>query len=681
MERLRLTVMVATVLVALGMVAAGAQAGTITASALTAETDIVNVGGTVIAAQNFGGTGNVTVNGIAHINSNSGYAPINFSGGYGDPIGLSGSLFTLIDGLAGTANANEPGNLTVGGLTPGKGYLFQAYWVVKDNHATRKMNVTVEGDSLSNIAGNPSSGGAVLISYNFTAGDDTFNGSFTGTGGDENGWICGFSLQSTEPPPPPPPVGGHVAARHWVGDDYAGSGNWANRNAAFSDAAPDPTSEGNRNNLPVDGVSVNAHDSVFFNANDDGNLNTGASFEVSGTGSVPSGGTNPTSGARAISFTNVFQTRDGVGGRGGPHWANSGLFGNERPGGNRGDWGLTYEGADAQGFQSDTEIRESGGSFNDNQPHIVTYTIDNNGVATLWVDGQKRITGTANYIAGGAGRTLETGDSGFSIGASTGAGLNNGDSGFIHGDMVEGRIDSFESVGAAASGNLNEAQTVVLHNHLSSKYGAAMLANDFYAGDTGANGDYDHGVFGIAGVGADRLDFSDDSWLTSLGSSGLSLAELNESLANGEAVMAGHADFIGSTVPATSLVTTDLPPGVASRVERTWFVQETGDVDFTMTFDLADMGLTVPGGSGFVLLTADSPGLNFTAAALTAAAAGDEITFDLTGYDLPANGAGYVTLGIAGQPGAEIPEPATMAALALAVCGLGGYVRKRKQRA
>ena len=200
------------VLLAVGLfLALGAQAvaaGTITSSSLTTETDIVNTGQALIAAQAFGGQGAATVNGITHVNSNSGYTPINFSGPYGDPIGFSGDLFKLIDGIAGTTDANEPASLTVGGLTPGEDYLFQTYWIVKENFATRKMNVNLEGDTAT-ISANPNQNEAVLISYDFTAADGTFNGTFDGSDGvgtGTNGWLCGYSLQAKDPPPPPPPT-------------------------------------------------------------------------------------------------------------------------------------------------------------------------------------------------------------------------------------------------------------------------------------------------------------------------------------------------------------------------------------------------------------------------------------------------------------------------------------------
>lgn len=137
--------------------------------------------------------------------------------------------------------------------------------------------------------------------------------------------------------------------------------------------------------------------------------------------------------------------------------------------------------------------------------------------------------------------------------------------------MIEVRIDSFESVGAAASGNLNQGQTVVLHNHLASKYGTGLLANNVYAGNTPANGNYDNGVFGIARVAGEAVSFGDDAWLTSLRSSGLTVRELSGSMADNEAVLAGHGDFIGSSVPFSSLVTADLPAGIDQRLARVWF--------------------------------------------------------------------------------------------------------------
>ena len=45
--------------------------------------------------------------------------------------------------------------MALGGLTPGEDYLFQTYWIVKNSFSTRKMNIALEGDSLSNIAANP----------------------------------------------------------------------------------------------------------------------------------------------------------------------------------------------------------------------------------------------------------------------------------------------------------------------------------------------------------------------------------------------------------------------------------------------------------------------------------------------------------------------------------------------
>jgi len=178
------------------------NAGTITVGVLDEEIDIVNTGLTLIEASNFGGTGVATVNGITHANSNSTYGPVNFSGAFGDPNPgvFTGDFFTLIDGIAGTDEANEPGTLSVAGLTIGQAYLFQSYWLVKNNFGTRTLDVTFEGsDSQTGIAANPNTSEAVLISYQWTALDDTLNVSFA-SGDPNNVWSQGFSLQEVPEP-------------------------------------------------------------------------------------------------------------------------------------------------------------------------------------------------------------------------------------------------------------------------------------------------------------------------------------------------------------------------------------------------------------------------------------------------------------------------------------------------
>ena len=80
--------------------------------------------------------------------------PASFSGAWGDPDGttFTGDMFTLLDGIAGS-DTGAPSTVTISGLTPGETYLFQAYWLVKDNFGTRTMEVNLEGDT-ANISAN-----------------------------------------------------------------------------------------------------------------------------------------------------------------------------------------------------------------------------------------------------------------------------------------------------------------------------------------------------------------------------------------------------------------------------------------------------------------------------------------------------------------------------------------------
>ncbi len=446
-------------------------------------------------------------------------------------------------------------------------------------------------------------------------------------------------------------------AGHYVGADYAGAGTWNNRNPVFNDATPVPIG-GNFNTTPGAGPTINGQSTVSFNAFGDSNLNTGGAFGVAGSTAVTAGGLNPTSGARGITLTSVFQTVGGVGGRTGAFWQYSGLIGNEQPGGGRGDWSLSYTGNQGAAFQSNTQILTSSTNYNDNNAHILSYSIAaSNGATQLWYDGQLQTTGTADFIAANGTNTLDTGTaSNFSLGVSTGANLgSNGDNGFIHGNMAEARIDSFAAPSSGPSASLSNAEVVALHNHLSGKYATTMLANDFYAGDAPAI-NFDHGIVGIVGINGTKLASTDDRWLTSLNSSGLTLNEVGGSIADNEGVFAGHNEFIGTSVPTTTIV--------GGRTARIWFVDETGQVDFSMTFDLGDLGVSFAS-TPSLLFSLD--GVNFNPLAIAPTVVGDQVTFDLSSFT---GGDGFFALGAA-----AVPEPASASMLLL---GAAALLRRRR---
>lgn len=202
-------------LIALSSIGHTAMAATVTATNLLNETSIIN-SGTLISAVNLGATqggtptADATVNGILHkvasaANNGNGADLIpeltinsNFDGQYRNGANpFAGDLKNLIGGIAGTG-APGPLTLDIAGLIAGEHYLFQAYWESGTNN-NQTATATIEGDSLAGISGVSTQ----LISYEFTAADDTLNFELLKTSGNENIWLSGYSLQQVSVIPEP----------------------------------------------------------------------------------------------------------------------------------------------------------------------------------------------------------------------------------------------------------------------------------------------------------------------------------------------------------------------------------------------------------------------------------------------------------------------------------------------
>jgi hypothetical protein len=125
---------------------------------------------------------------------------------------------------------------------------------------------------------------------------------------------------------------------------------------------------------------------------------------------------------------------------------------------------------------------------------------------------------------------------------------------------------------------LNTAQRQIVENYLSSKYNSTLASGDFYAGDTGANGEHD---FDLAGIG-----FNGGSSHLLANSAGVILSPSAGTIdTNGEFVLAGHNGV------ANSAVTTNLGTGgVVQRWNRTWYIDRTPatGIDANIAFDFSE---------------------------------------------------------------------------------------------
>ncbi|MDZ7620679.1 MAG: PEP-CTERM sorting domain-containing protein, partial [Patescibacteria group bacterium] len=194
---------------------------------------------------------------------------------------------------------------------------------------------------------------------------------------------------------------------------------------------------------------------------------------------------------------------------------------------------------------------------------------------------------------------------------------------------------------------LNTAELRILENSLGAKYGIDLPANDYYAGDTAAKGNYDLSMIGVGRADASNLVFR-------AGTDGFGIVSYD--LQDGNWLLAGHKSL------ANDWVLDDLPTDGTARWERVWYLDETGDLaSATFAFSFADAGLPEPdSGQPLGLLYSPTNDFEFSIIAQNPEVVDGLVLFDLTGAQIQD---GYYTLGI-------IPEPSTLVLTMLALVAL-----------
>ena len=147
---------------------------------------------------------------------------------------------------------------------------------------------------------------------------------------------------------------------------------------------------------------------------------------------------------------------------------------------------------------------------------------------------------------------------------------------YLNGDLAEVIIIDRE---------VNDVERIIIENYLAAKYGIALAANDLYDEDEPGNGNFDKEVAGIGRLNASNIQSdAQGSGIVRI----LAPTDLNDD----EFLFWGHNN---GTQQASE--TSDVPPGVQARFDRTWRVSEVnsaggavdvGDID--IRWNLSGLG-------------------------------------------------------------------------------------------
>jgi hypothetical protein len=205
---------------------------------------------------------------------------------------------------------------------------------------------------------------------------------------------------------------------------------------------------------------------------------------------------------------------------------------------------------------------------------------------------------------------------------------------------------------------LNAAEEIVVNNYLAAKYNVTLAANDFYTGDTPANGDYD---FEMGGIGqsavSGKYTAGDNTSVSSTVTGGLAIVEGANAFGDGEYLMAAHQT--GSNYMNFTDIGGMSAGPLVGRWNRIWYFDWThsaGAESADLTFDMSDggMGVITPSAplSNYKLLYRTGTSGAWTEVMNATSITGDRIFFDEVPHT---TGDGYYTIGTLNNTVSPLP--------------------------
>jgi hypothetical protein len=284
-----------------------------------------------------------------------------------------------------------------------------------------------------------------------------------------------------------------------------------------------------------------------------------------------------------------------------------GLISKRKPGGSIRSWSLFQIGSNLYGDASSTRV--NGGA------------ISSYGFSSCVVNGDLKLYYNGDFkSSGGSGITIPDRTENITIGL-----FDESDNRYFDGEIAE--LIVFGE-------GLNSAQRTIVENYFSTKYNIAFttVGNDMFTGNDAAY------KYKVAGIGQE----SDGSQLES-SSAGFYVDADVATLDNGEYVMFAHNNT------SNSVVATDLPLGTEARWARDWYVEKTGSLNVTLTFDFPEgiSGDYPQEITNYVLLVRSGTTGSYTEVTATVSYGdADQVTFDVTDVNLSN---GYYTIGTKDQ--------------------------------